>query len=76
MAKNKLDATGFKCPMPLIMVTNTLKQMKIGESLEASANDPMFIPDIKAYCEKVGDASLDSFIEDKDVTIAIITKKF
>ncbi len=55
MADRILDATGLKCPMPVLRARRQLKQMTSGEVLEVRADDPASVKDFPAFCETTGD---------------------
>ncbi|MCX7994925.1 MAG: sulfurtransferase TusA family protein [candidate division WOR-3 bacterium] len=48
----KLDARGLSCPMPIVKLSQIMKEMNIGEIVEVLASDPSFIPDVEAWCRK------------------------
>lgn len=56
MPDQKLDATGLKCPMPVLRARRLLKRMASGELLEVRADDPASAKDFPAFCETTGDA--------------------
>ncbi|MEO0123894.1 MAG: sulfurtransferase TusA family protein [candidate division WOR-3 bacterium] len=47
-----LDARGLSCPMPIVKLSQAMKEMKIGEIIEVVASDPSFVPDVEAWCRK------------------------
>ncbi len=47
-----LDVRGFSCPMPIVKLSQAMKEMKIGEVIEVLASDPSFVPDVEAWCRK------------------------
>ena len=55
MADQVLDATGLKCPMPVLRARRLLKRMVSGELLEVHADDPASAKDFPAFCETTGD---------------------
>ncbi len=50
--KKTLDARGLSCPMPIVKLSQAMKDMKIGEVIEVLASDPSFVPDVEAWCRK------------------------
>jgi tRNA 2-thiouridine synthesizing protein A len=50
-----LDATGLKCPMPVLRARRALKEMASGEVLEVLADDPAAAKDFPAFCTMSGD---------------------
>ena len=56
MPDQTLDATGLKCPMPVLRARRALKRMASGQVLEVHADDPASAKDFPAFCETTGDA--------------------
>lgn len=56
MPDQTLDATGLKCPMPVLRARRALKRMTSGQVLEVHADDPASAKDFPAFCETTGDA--------------------
>ncbi|MCK4358550.1 MAG: sulfurtransferase TusA family protein [Candidatus Cloacimonetes bacterium] len=54
MAVKTLDATGLKCPQPILKVAAFIPQMQAGDILEVLADCPSFPNDIKAWAQKTG----------------------
>lgn len=46
----QLDASGLLCPMPVIKVQNTMKDMAINDQLEVTCTDPGTLNDIPTWC--------------------------
>lgn len=57
-ADKHLDACGLCCPGPLMQVKSCMDDLKEGQILEATASDPGFIEDIKAWCKRTGNELL------------------
>jgi tRNA 2-thiouridine synthesizing protein A len=55
-----LDATGLKCPLPVLRARKAIKQVPDGGILEVEATDPSAVQDFQAFCETTGHALLDS----------------
>ena len=49
-----LDCKGLACPMPIVKLSKGIKEVNSGQVLEVVADDPAFIPDVKAWCAKMG----------------------
>jgi tRNA 2-thiouridine synthesizing protein A len=73
MADQVLDATGLKCPMPVLRARRALKAMTSGQVLEVHADDPASAKDFPAFCETTGDA-LEETAEDGATLIFRIRK--
>ncbi len=53
-----LDATGLCCPGPLLRVKQAVDKLRDGEVIKATASDPGFYEDIKAWCKNTGNQLL------------------
>lgn len=60
MADATLDATGLKCPLPVLKARRAMKGLASGGTLEVRATDPAALGDFRAFCETTGDVLLDS----------------
>lgn len=49
-----LDATGLKCPMPVLRARRALKPLAHGQTLQVLADDPASAQDMPAFCETTG----------------------
>jgi tRNA 2-thiouridine synthesizing protein A len=50
----ELDATGLKCPMPVLRAKRALRPLMQGQILRLLADDPASKSDVPAFCETVG----------------------
>lgn len=50
----KLDLKGLVCPIPIVRVSQAVKQVAVGEVVEAFATDPGVLGDIPAWCKTSG----------------------
>lgn len=73
MAEETLDATGLKCPMPVLRARRALKSMASGAVLELLADDPAAASDVPAFCEMTGD-TLEEARQDGETLIFRIRK--
>ena len=48
-----LDATGLKCPKPILKLTVISSEMKSGELLEIIGDCPTFESDVRAWCTRL-----------------------
>lgn len=69
----ELDATGLKCPMPVLRARRALKPLAAGDVLRLLADDPAAAKDIPAFCETTG-ATLLAADQDGDVLRFLIRK--
>ncbi len=51
-ADRTLDARGLSCPMPIVKLSQAMKEMNTGEVIEVLASDPSFVPDVESWCRK------------------------
>ncbi len=58
VASMRLDCSGMQCPGPIMKVFEIMKDMKDGEVMEVSANDPGFSRDIVAWARRTGNTLL------------------
>jgi tRNA 2-thiouridine synthesizing protein A len=49
-----LDLKGLVCPLPIVKVSQAVKQIQVGELIEAFATDPGVLGDIPAWCKTSG----------------------
>ena len=73
MADLTLDATGLKCPMPVLRARRALKSMASGAVLKLLADDPASAKDVPAFCEMTGD-TLENTAHDGETLIFHIRK--
>ncbi|HAQ32550.1 MAG TPA: SirA family protein [Rhodospirillaceae bacterium] len=59
-----LDASGLRCPMPILKARKVLKEVPPGEILEVLATDPGSVADFTAFCEATGCEMLESAEKD------------
>lgn len=52
----KIDACGLQCPGPIMKVYKEIEKIDEGEMLEVHVTDPAFERDIKAWCDRTGNA--------------------
>jgi tRNA 2-thiouridine synthesizing protein A len=45
-----IDALGRKCPIPIIMLAERIREIPIGETVAVLADDPAAQADIPAWC--------------------------
>ena len=72
MADVQLDCQGLNCPMPIVRISQTMKTMHTGQTLEVTATDPAFSADVRAWVTKMGHELL--AIEAGSVQRAVIRK--
>jgi tRNA 2-thiouridine synthesizing protein A len=45
-----IDALGKKCPIPIIMLAERIREVAIGQTIEVLADDPAAKSDLPAWC--------------------------
>lgn len=53
-----LDATGLRCPLPVLRARKAMKTVDPGGVLEVIATDPSAVADFQSFCETTGDELL------------------
>jgi tRNA 2-thiouridine synthesizing protein A len=53
-SKVKLNLEGLLCPIPIVKVSQAVKNMEVGGVLEATATDPGVLADIPAWAKSTG----------------------
>ena len=49
-----LDVSGVCCPLPLIELGKSVKDLKAGQTLEVTGNDPIFESSVRDFCQANG----------------------
>ena len=73
MTITSLDATGLKCPLPVLRARKAMKGVAAGDILEVKATDPGAVADFKSFCETTGDELME-WREDAGVFLFRIRK--
>lgn len=74
MADHLLDATGLKCPIPVLRARKAMKPLSVGDILEVHATDPSAPLDFKNFCETTGHEFVSSEERDDGVLVLVIKK--
>lgn len=51
---NEIDASGLKCPAPIIKASKALKKMSEGETLKVISTDVGSLADMSSLCKQKG----------------------
>lgn len=54
----KLNLEGLLCPIPVVKVSQAIKEIPVGGVIEAFATDPGVLADIPAWCKTTGNELL------------------
>lgn len=60
MADRLLDATGLRCPLPILKARKAIGGVAAGGTLEVLATDPGSVADFPAFCKSTGDELVES----------------
>jgi len=71
--QKKLDATGMRCPIPVLRATKEIKAMNPGEMIEILASDGQAPRDFRDFCEMAGHELLAN--TERDGNYVIVIKK-
>ncbi len=69
----ELDATGLKCPLPVLRAKKRLKDVDAGASMRVLATDPDAVADFEAFCAETGHAFV-GWTKDGDILTITIRK--
>jgi tRNA 2-thiouridine synthesizing protein A len=69
----KLNLEGLLCPIPVVKVSQAVKNLAVGGVLEATATDPGVLADIPAWTRSTGNELLS--IERSGKTITFFVKR-
>ena len=50
MTEVVIDANGLACPQPIILLSQRISEVAVGESLTLLADDPAAVFDVPAWC--------------------------
>ena len=53
-ADQYLDCRGLRCPLPIVKIGRTIKEMTSGQTLLVEVDDPAFKSDLEAWVRTVG----------------------
>lgn len=49
-----IDARGYMCPYPIMLLSLNIRNVGVGELVEIRATDPAFERDLKSWAEETG----------------------
>jgi TusA-related sulfurtransferase len=73
-ADKELDCTGLYCPEPVFRTRMALDELKPGETLEVTADDPAAYEDLRRLAERLGQEVLSLTKEGDEIRIVIRKK--
>ncbi|PQO37444.1 sulfurtransferase TusA family protein [Bremerella cremea] len=71
MADFQLNCEGMNCPMPIVELTRASRAHSSGQTIEVTATDLAFRPDVEAWARRMGH-TIESFEEEDGIQRAII----
>ena len=71
--KLSLDFKGLLCPMPVVKLAQAIKQIQVGELVEAVASDPGVMADIPAWARTSGHELVS--LEKQDKVFKFVVKR-
>ena len=63
--KLSIDFKGLLCPMPVVKLAQAMKQIQVGDVVEAVATDPGVMADIPAWARATGNELVSLEKQDK-----------
>jgi len=58
VAQLEIDASGLKCPLPILRAKKALAQIESGQVLKVVTTDVHAVKDFQAFCKQTGNALL------------------
>ena len=74
MADATVDARGLQCPMPVIKVSQAVKGLESGQTVEVIATDRGALSDIPAWSSDMGHSLKEQFEADGEIHFVIEKK--
>jgi tRNA 2-thiouridine synthesizing protein A len=72
--RQRVDARGLSCPMPIVKTAQAIKAIASGEILEVLATDPGSVKDFAAWSRTTGNELIDQ-TSDGEVYCFVIRRK-
>lgn len=66
-----LDTLGLYCPIPIVLTTKRMRQMKVGQVLEVLSDDEGIKKDMPAWCKTTGNEYLSLIQEDRTYRVFV-----
>jgi tRNA 2-thiouridine synthesizing protein A len=74
ISRAQVDATGLRCPLPLLKAKQALNQLQSGETLRVTATDAGSVRDFHAFADLSGNRLI-SFVEADGVFEYLLQKQ-
>ena len=69
-----MDLSGLACPMPVVKVSKGIKEIEVGQVLEATSTDPGSLTDFPAWARTSGNEILKTDQDGNNITFYIQRK--
>lgn len=66
-----MDLKGLACPMPVVKVSKGIKEVEVGQVIEAVTTDPGSLTDFPAWARTSGNEIVDTIQGDGEITFYI-----
>ena len=67
----QLNCEGLSCPMPIVELTRAARRLSPGSTIEVTATDLAFRPDLEAWARRMGH-TIEAFQDEQAVQRAIL----
>ena len=68
---HQLDCRDLRCPLPIVRISQAVRDLDVGDCLQVLATDPAFRADLSAWAEMTGN-ELVSFEKDASEQRAVV----
>ena len=69
--KIEIDATGLKCPEPIMLLHKAIRESDDGDFIEMYATDPSTERDVDKFCEFLGHKLLEKKITNENLYFVV-----
>ena len=69
--KIEIDATGLKCPEPIMLLHKAIRESDDGDFIEMNATDPSTVRDVDKFCEFLGHKLLEKKITNENLYFVV-----
>ena len=69
--KIEIDATGLKCPEPIMLLHKAIRESDDGDFIEMNATDPSTERDVDKFCEVLGHKLLEKKITNENLYFVV-----
>lgn len=70
----EVDASGLKCPLPILRAKKALAELQSGQILRVLATDPSTVQDFQAFTQQTGNVLL-AFSQNNDMFSFLIKRR-